>query len=125
MVMVLVVLVAVMPFAVVFGLLAWTGRRRRLRHDAELRQIALIDRIHARLGAVAAPVVRRRRDGWQVRIAVPSDCPAVARALLAVVRDSFAPAVGRRGALEIIVTRQADGKPAGGGPVRWESLSCT
>jgi hypothetical protein len=119
------VVVATVPFVVVFALLAWAGRRQALRRDAVAQQIALIDRIHARLGAVAAPVVRRRRGGWQVRIAVPFERPAVTQILLAIVREILAPPDGPRRSLEIIVTRQADTKPVGAGAVRWESVSCT
>ena len=60
------------------ALLAWTSRRERLRGEVVARQIALTDAVHERLGAVIAPVVRRRRrGGWQVRIAVRFERPAV------------------------------------------------
>lgn len=66
------ILVATAPFVIVFALLAWTSRRERLRRDVQTRRVALTDSVHERLGAVAAPVVCRRRRGWQVTVAVPS-----------------------------------------------------
>jgi len=64
------VLIAIAPFAALIGALGWTGRCERQRREVQARQVALTDSIHERLGAVAAPVVRRRRRGWQVSIAV-------------------------------------------------------
>jgi hypothetical protein len=105
---VLCVLVALGPFAVVFGLFAWTSRRERRRRDVEARQIALTDGVHERLGAAAAPIVRRRHGVWQVLMAVPFDRPAVIEALLAIVLEVFAPRDRTRPLLEIVLTRQAD-----------------
>ena len=119
-------LVATMPFAVVFGLLAWANDRERRRREARARQIALTDNIHQQLGAVAAPLVRRRRRGWQVRIAVPFERPAVGEALLVIVRQTFSRRDRR--SLEIVLTRQPDPpatKLAGRRRVGWESPSWT
>ena len=81
------IVITAAPLAAVLGLLAWTSRRERLRGEVVARQIALTDAVHERLGAVVAPVVRRRRrGGWQVRIAVPFERPAVTEALLAITR---------------------------------------
>jgi len=60
------VIVASAPFAVVLALLTWANRREQRSHDVQARQIALTDIVHERLGAIAAPVVRRRRRRWQV-----------------------------------------------------------
>ena len=120
------VVVAAVPFAAVFALFAWTDRRRRQRRDVEIGQIALTDRIHERFGAVAAPVLCRRRDGWQVRIAVPVDRPALTKALLDVVFETISSRERHRSALRIIVTRQPQGATSGAGVgFRWESLPCT
>jgi hypothetical protein len=100
------VLIAIAPVAILVGLLAWTGRRERRRRDVQDRQIALTDGIHARLGAVAAPVVSRRRRGWQIRMAVPFQHPAVTEALLAIVLEGFAPGDRDPRSLEIILTCQ-------------------
>ena len=115
-------IVAAAPFAIVLALLAWANHRERRRRETHARQIALTDSVHERLGAIAAPVVRRRRRGWQVRIAVPFERPFVIEALLAIVRETFAPRV------EIVLTRQvAPPAPARGAgrDVRKESLSWT
>ena len=113
------VIVALTPFAALLAALAWTNRRERLRGDVHARQVALTDSIHERLGAVAAPVVRRRRRGWQVRVAVPFERPALTEALLAIVMESF-------GSPEIVLTRQLDTrvpKPADASGARRESPS--
>jgi len=122
------VLVAIAPFAGLFGALAWTSRCERLRRDVQARQVALTDSIHERLGAVAAPVVRRRRRGWQVRIAVPFERPALTEALLAIVLEAFAAPDRDRLSIEIALTRQLDTpatNPAGAPGVRRESPSWT
>ena len=121
------ILVATAPFAIVFGLLAWTSRRRRLSRDVQTRQIALTDIVHERIGAAVAPVVRRGRRGWQVRIAVPFERPGVIKALLAIVLEAFARTDRDRRSLEIVLTRQPDApatRPGARG-VRRESLSWT
>lgn len=118
---VLAVIVALVPFAALIAALVWTNRRERRRGRVHARQVALTDCIHERLGAVAAPVVRRRRRGWQVRVAVPFERPALTEALLAIVMESFG-----SGSLEIVLTRQLDRpapKPAGAPGARKESPS--
>jgi hypothetical protein len=103
---VLAVIVAVAPIAALIAALAWTNRRERRRCEVHARQVALTDSIHERLGAVAAPVVRRRRRGWQVRVAVPFEHPALTEALLAIVMESFAGSDRERRSLDIVLTRQ-------------------
>ena len=123
---VLAVFVALTPLAALIGALAWTNRRERLRCEVHARQVALTDSIHERLGAVAAPVVCRRRRGWRVRVAVPFERPALTEALLAIVMEAFAAPDRERGLLEIVLTRQVDPlmpKPAGASGARRESPS--
>jgi hypothetical protein len=105
------VLVALVPVVALLALFAWAGRRERRKADVRARQIALTDAIYQRLGAVAAPVVRRDRWDWQVHIAVPFEHRATTDAVLASVRAAFAPGVGEAGALEIIFTRQVAPDP--------------
>lgn len=121
------VLVAIAPFAALSGALAWTSRRERRRLEVHTRQVALTDSIHERLGAVAAPVVRRSRRGWKVRIAVPFERPVQTEALLALVLEAFARPDRDRHALEIVLTRQLDppAKPASARRVGRESPSWT
>jgi hypothetical protein len=57
------VLVATAPFAVVFGLHAWTSRRERLRRDVQARQVALTDSHgHERIRARDPRAGPSRRD---------------------------------------------------------------
>ena len=117
-------LIALVPFAIVLGLLALTGRRERRRLEVQVRQMALIDRIHKRLGAAASPVVRRRRRGWQVIVAVPFERPAVSDALLRIVLDAFPPRDRGQRPLEIVLNRRPDTPPselAATSDVGWES----
>ena len=122
------VLVATAPLALVFGSLAWANRWERRRCEVRIRQIALTDAIHERIGAAASPVVRRLRRGWRVSVAVPFGRPAVTEALLAIVRESFARGGRRDGLAEIVLTRQTDTPPAtlrADRDVPRESLTCT
>ncbi|OGL11772.1 MAG: hypothetical protein A3I14_08070 [Candidatus Rokubacteria bacterium RIFCSPLOWO2_02_FULL_73_56] len=77
--------VAALPFAALLALLALATRRERRRAEVVARQVALTDAIHRRLGAVAAPTVRRRpHGGWEIALAVPFERPALVQDVLAV-----------------------------------------
>lgn len=92
------------PFFAVRALLS-IAEHVQNRRDAERdRQIMLTDAIHWELGAVAAPVVTRRRGGWRVSMAVPLDRPADVAALLRVTQSHFAANDSGRGPLEIVLT---------------------
>jgi hypothetical protein len=95
------ILVLATPVAIVVALFAGLDRREQHRRLEIARQIALTDAIHARLGAVAAPVVRLGRAGWRVTVAVPFERPAVADAVLATVHEAFG-----RGNYEVVLSRQ-------------------
>src|SRR5438445_11335710 len=70
------VLIALFPIALIAALLQLSTWRQRTRLAAVSRQIAVTDAIHAVLGAVVSPVVRRRLwRGWQLTIPVPLDRP--------------------------------------------------
>lgn len=121
-----VTLIGCTPFAIVLVLLAWSERRERRRRAVHGRQIALTDCIHERLGAVAAPVVRRRRGVWYVALAVPFDRPAVIEAIVAIVLETFA--AHERRSLHIVLTHRPErpsARAAGGRGVKQESLSWT
>jgi len=98
------VMVAI-PFVVVSALVRLAERwqdRRDLQRD---QQILLTDAIHWELGAVAAPVVRRRPDGgWRVSMVVPIDQPILVTALLRVTARHFAAEQPGSGPLEIVLT---------------------
>jgi hypothetical protein len=91
------VLVTIVPLVAMLALFAWASRRGRRQADVRACQIALTDAIHERLGAVVAPLVRRGRRGWQVHIALPFEHLATMDAVLAIVREVFAPRVGKAG----------------------------
>src|SRR5262245_25101462 len=98
------VLVGVAPLLLVGGLLAlaeWRDRRAR----AEIaRQTRLSDALVEEVGAIVAPIVRRRRGGWRVRIAVPLGRPAVVTRIVEVLDQTL----GRLGddRYEIVLTPQ-------------------
>lgn len=82
-------LMIVAPFAATAWLLALANRRQRRRLAEIDRQIALTDAIHARLGAVVAPEVRRRGGRWQIAIAAPLERPSVVASVLSTVEAAF------------------------------------
>jgi len=96
--------IVVIPFLAVSALLKLSERvqdRRDLERD---RQIELTDAIHCELGAIAAPVVRRRRGGgWRVSMAIPLDKSGEVAALVSLVQKHFGagPAAER---LQIVLT---------------------
>jgi hypothetical protein len=82
---------AAIPFFAVSALLKLAERLQDRRDHQRDQQIMLTDAIHWELGAVAAPVVSRRRDGgWRVSMVVPIDRPAVVATLLRVTARHFA-----------------------------------
>jgi hypothetical protein len=120
----LAVLILVAPFAALGGFVWLRERRQARRRDEIARQVALTDALHARLGAVVAPVVRRRRGGWQVAVAVPVGRPGVVAAVLSSADEVF----GRAGH-ELVLSRQwsapPDPHPARRAALQEESLSWT
>jgi Zn-dependent M32 family carboxypeptidase len=75
------------PFIVTAALLLLVERRERRRRAEVARQVALTDALHARLGAVVAPMVRRSHRSWEVRIAVPFEQPDVVRSVVSTVSE--------------------------------------
>ena len=97
------VIVAI-PFLAVSALLKLSERLQDRRDFERDRQIELTDAIHWELGAVAAPVVRRRRGGgWRVSMAIPLEKSGEVAALVSLVQKHFSagPAAER---LEIVLT---------------------
>ena len=82
-------LLAASPMILTVALLMAVERRQD-RARAEIgRQIALTDALHARLGALLAPVVRLRGRVWQISVAVPVEEHAVVSAVLTTVDEVF------------------------------------
>jgi hypothetical protein len=98
-------LIALVPFAVVIGLLALSTRREHARAARMARQTAVTEAIHRELGAVVAPVLESgSRRLQRLRIAVPFDRPALVARVLALSQQTLA-GPGHR--LEIVLVPQA------------------
>ncbi|HSE95149.1 MAG TPA: hypothetical protein VLD61_04620 [Methylomirabilota bacterium] len=113
------------PILVVGSLLWLAGRRDRRREAMVARQIRLSDAIAAELGAIVAPVVRKRWGGpWEVRIAVPLDRPRVVARILEVTRTVLEGIV-MPGGYELVLTAQESARPgnAGSCPARTAALA--
>ena len=83
------VIVAI-PFLAVSALLKLSERLQDRRDSERDRQIELTDAIHWEMGAVAAPVVRRRRGGgWRVSMAIPLEKLGQVAALVSLVQKHF------------------------------------
>ena len=77
------------PIVLTVALLAAAERRdRRVRAEVS-RQIALTDALHARLGALVAPVVRLHGRVWEITVAVPVERPGLVSAVLTTVDEVF------------------------------------
>ena len=101
------VLILAAPIAALAALM-WLTARRQARRQAEiLRQIALTDVLHARLGALLAPVVRWRHRAWQVAVAVPFERPEVVGTVLTAANQVLG---GAR--YEVVLSRQTPAAPA-------------
>lgn len=80
---------AASPLVLTVALLLAAERRQRRVQSEVARQIALTDALHARFGALLAPVVRRRSGVWQVSVAVPAEDPRVVGRVLTTVDEVF------------------------------------
>lgn len=72
-----IVVVVAIPVACLIGLLRLATLLERRRDAIISRQVALTDAIHATLGPVIAPVVRRGRGGWIGVLPVPIGHPQI------------------------------------------------
>ena len=97
---------ALSPLALTVALLLAVERRHRRVESDVARQIALTDALHARLGALVAPVVRQRHGVWRVSVAVPVEQPRIVGAVLAIVDEMFG-----RAAYELRLSRQVPVAP--------------
>jgi hypothetical protein len=93
---------AASPIVLTVALLAAAERRQRRVQSEVSRQIALTDALHARFGALLAPVVRRRGGVWQVSVALPAGDSRIVGAVLATVDEVFG-----RVAYELRLSRRA------------------
>ena len=103
----------VLMVAIVIGI-----ERRQGRVQAEVsRQIALTDALHARFGALLAPVVKRRHGVWQVSVAVPVEDGRIVGTVLTTVDEVFG-----RVAYVLRLSRQAPVAPVTAAPRRTHAV---
>ena len=103
-----VVTLLALPMATVGLLLLVVGRVQRVREAEIGRQVAMTDAIHAELGAVVSPVVKRRLGrGWRIEIPVPFERPAIVGRVVAIAHASMLRADARApGRIEVVLTAQ-------------------
>ena len=97
-----------LPLAAVTALLLVVGRIQRVREAEIGRQVAVTDAIHAELGAVVSPVVKRRLGrGWRIEIPVPFQRPAIVGRVVAIAHVAMLRADARTtGRVEVVLTAQ-------------------
>ena len=106
-------LVALFPFGLLIAALKISSWRQHVRLAEIARQIAVTDAIHAELGAVVSPVVRRTLGrGWRLSIPVPLDRPDTVTQVLSAAYSAFSTAerTGPRH-FEIVLTPQEQPVP--------------
>jgi len=115
-------MLALSPILLTAVLLVAVERRQRRRQVQVQRQIALTDALHARLGAIVAPVVGQTGRRWTIDVAVPMERLAVVSAVLATVHEVFG-----RVAYEVRLQRQTPvpQMPSRRAPARVRELSWT
>ena len=123
-------LVALFPIALLVAALQLPTWRQRRRLAEIARQIAVTDAIHAALGAVVSPVVRRTLwGGWRLTIPVPLDRPEIVTQVVEAAYGAFsASARSKPGRFEIVLTQQDRPEPRRAPvlvPARGESVSWT
>ena len=84
-------MLAMSPIVLTAAVVIAVDRRQRRLHTRIARQVALTDALHARLGALVAPVVQRQHGAWRIDVAVPMEQPAVVNVVLQTVEDMFGP----------------------------------
>jgi hypothetical protein len=121
-------MVALLPIALLVAALQLSSWRQRVRLAEIARQIAVTEAIHAALGAVVSPVVRRTLwGGWRLAIPVPLDRPDVVVQVLDAASVAFSAAERTSPRFEIVLTPQEKPVPrrarvlvpARGGSVSW------
>lgn len=99
-------LVVLVPMSLLSALLFAVGRVERAREARIARQVAVTDAIHRELGAVVAPVVKRRfARHWRVEIAVPFESAALVGRISAIAHEAMRES-GDRCGIEIALTAQ-------------------
>ena len=113
--------VVLTPFAAIVGLLRVADRIAWRRDERYARQIELTDAIHRELGAIVAPIVRRRRGGgWLLSMTAALDPPGTIATILRITDERFgAEARSGRAPYEVVLTLPTTGAhPDAGRPER-------
>lgn len=123
-------LVALFPIALLVAALGLSNWRQRMRLAEIARQIAVTDAIHAVLGAVVSPVVRRTLwGGWRLTIPVPLDRPDTVTQVVDAAYGAFSASERTKpGRFEIVLIQQDRPVPRRAPvlvPARGESVSWT
>jgi hypothetical protein len=97
--------VVVLPLTSLTVLLLLVERIQRAREARIARQVGVTDAIHRELGAVVAPVVKRRMGGgWRVEIAVPFESPAIVGRIVAITHAAMLRS--RPSTIDVVLTAQ-------------------
>src|SRR6266566_7471831 len=101
-------LVALFPFGLLVAALKISNWRQHVRLAEIARQITVTDAVHAELGAVVSPVVRRKLwRGWRLTIPVPLDRPDTVMQVVEAAYGAFGAAERTwPGRFEIVLTPQ-------------------
>jgi len=95
--------VAFSPILLIVAVVALVERRNHMRAAIVARQIRLTDAIAAELGAIVAPVVRKRfRGRWQIEMAMPLGRPATVGRVLSIAHQVLP------GRYEFVLTPQSE-----------------
>jgi len=107
--------VVLLPVALMVALLQLSSWRQRVRLAEVARQVVVTDAIHAELGAVVSPVVRRRLWGrWRVAIPVPLERPETVTQVVEAAYGAFSARERTRpGRFEIVLSPQERPAPRG------------
>jgi len=100
--------VVILPAASVTALLLIAEWRERARQRRLVRQVMVTEAIDAELGAIVAPVVRRRfARGWRLEVGVPFDEPALVGQVVALAHTAMQRMDPDTSPLEIVLTAQS------------------
>ena len=106
------VAVVMLPASLVAALLLAVGRMERARDARIARQVGVTDAIHRELGAVVAPVVKRRFGRDRVEIAVPFESPAIVGRVVAIAHTAMLRAGGSRGTKIVLAAQEPEARQA-------------
>jgi len=99
--------VVILPAASVTALLLLAEWRTRARQRRLVRQVLVTEAIDAELGAIVAPVIKRRfARGWRLEVAVPFDEPALVGQVVALAHAAMQRTDPHASPPQIVLTAQ-------------------